>query len=672
MPKFIAKAAQTWSREKAAALVLGTLFVLLGAAYFSRSSFPADEARWELLQVFAPALALFYLAAALLKREKIDFRLSSFQLGILLLFAWSAISGSWAINRVSFPVSLLDMSSMLIVLLFFSVALRDHEQGLPFFFMALFSTLVASVGVLQYFGLDGDLFFQYVKPASFFVNKNYASPIVAASLPLLGLVLLSGPPLRRRLPLLAVYYLNFTYLLVSGTKSSWLAYFAAMAIFASVAFNVEAYRKHFPKDFLLKTLTLIASTVFLVLVQAYLHNHGPFPVMTRDLLPQIWTILLLTAFTAVSPLLTAGLIYLWRRIAALHRLLPHLMLLFLGGGATICFLLQLPTILAQVSASLSLGAATSDMLSSWSARIPLWLNSLVIIRDHPLQGVGLGGFESAYPLYHKAAMNDIAYSDRLWIGGTHNDPLQLLTELGLVGLALAAFCFFMISRYFHTMMKGAAPATAILLTGCYVGGVALLLESLFSPVLHQASCLLLLAFFIGTIHSLHYAGPFLPERFSWRREVPAGKRLLYLAPLAVFFFLMLSISAPWAVRRYQGFVSHKEAMLYFSSRMDEKCYEKLREANNYWPYSNIITSETMSAAYFQLQHNFSGENLRQTREYNQRALLALPYHYNPNLVRIALLKYPPNNRSEIGKYAPLLLKVTPDENLVEAQVEINS
>lgn len=69
----------------------------------------------------------------------------------------------------------------------------------------------------------------------------------------------------------------------------------------------------------------------------------------------------------------------------------------------------------------------------------IWLNTLSIIRDHPLFGAGLGSFDYTLPR-----------ADHLWLirgsflenptdfmGAAHNEYLQLWAELGLVGIALA-------------------------------------------------------------------------------------------------------------------------------------------------------------------------------------------------------------------------------------------
>jgi len=674
MPKLIARFATSWSEAKTSSLLLGSLLVLLNATYFGKMTFPVDEAKWLLLQVLAPALALFYVVAAMLRPEKIAIKITSFQIGILLLFAWAAISGGWALNQVTFPASLLDMSSLVIVLLFFSVALHAPDQRLSVFFLLLFSAMVAGVGILQYFGLDGDLFHQYARPASFFVNKNYASPIIAATLPLLGLTMLAAPPGRKRLLLLAVFQLNFTYLLISVTKSSWLAYFGSMAVFAAAAFNTATLRKHFDNHFLVKNLALIASGIGFSLALSCVHDHGPFPPMRREFLPQVPTMLSLAGVTAISPLLTAGLIKLWRRAAAQHRFLPLAgLLVIVLAGVTTCSLSRPAPILEQINALMTAKSTymSKTMTESWTSRLPVWLNSLAMVRDQPIQGVGLGSFEAAYPLYHNAMVNDIQYTQHLWIGGSHNDPLQMLAELGLIGFTLAALCLVMLSRYFLKLIKTAAPANALLLTGCYLGGLALALESLFNPVLHQPSTLLLLAFFIGIIHAALYRDEQPARFFIFRREIAARQRFLCLAPLAIFFFLMLSISTPWAVRRYQAFVRHKEAVGYLNANQEDACYAKLREAVSQWPYSSTLLSETAAESYLYLHRHFTAETLQQAQAYNRQALRALPYHYNTNRIRIALLKDVPNGRSEIANYAPLLLKVAPNDKLAEAQREIN-
>lgn len=60
-------------------------------------------------------------------------------------------------------------------------------------------------------------------------------------------------------------------------------------------------------------------------------------------------------------------------------------------------------------------------------RTEYWRGALQMIQDHPLTGVGLGAFQTAYPAYGRSSVKN----ERL--EHTHNDYLQLLTDAGLVG-----------------------------------------------------------------------------------------------------------------------------------------------------------------------------------------------------------------------------------------------
>jgi O-antigen ligase len=64
------------------------------------------------------------------------------------------------------------------------------------------------------------------------------------------------------------------------------------------------------------------------------------------------------------------------------------------------------------------------------SRVDLWVDMLPMVPDFPVFGVGLNAFSSAYPLYQTIWLTD-------WIGEAHNDYLQVLLDLGVVGALLA-------------------------------------------------------------------------------------------------------------------------------------------------------------------------------------------------------------------------------------------
>ena len=71
-------------------------------------------------------------------------------------------------------------------------------------------------------------------------------------------------------------------------------------------------------------------------------------------------------------------------------------------------------------------AATEEI--SADTRVQVWEDTLKLIEDYPLAGVGLGGYTAAIHRYQTAAPTQT-------IGMAHNDYLQLAAELGLPGFA---------------------------------------------------------------------------------------------------------------------------------------------------------------------------------------------------------------------------------------------
>ncbi len=74
-------------------------------------------------------------------------------------------------------------------------------------------------------------------------------------------------------------------------------------------------------------------------------------------------------------------------------------------------------------------------ISSSGLRMDYWTNSLHIIHDHPLLGVGTGGFEKAYA--GKIQGTNMAPSNN-----PHNQFLLITVQLGVVGLGLLLLLFF--------------------------------------------------------------------------------------------------------------------------------------------------------------------------------------------------------------------------------------
>lgn len=106
------------------------------------------------------------------------------------------------------------------------------------------------------------------------------------------------------------------------------------------------------------------------------------------------------------------------------------------------------------------------------ARYELWLNTLAMWWDAPFFGVGVGGFDAAYHLvrdFHTRFLGayTILASPADYAGAAHNEFLQILAELGLVGFALC-LGWFACSIKLH---RGRPETWALLALGvmCLIG-----------------------------------------------------------------------------------------------------------------------------------------------------------------------------------------------------------
>ena len=128
-------------------------------------------------------------------------------------------------------------------------------------------------------------------------------------------------------------------------------------------------------------------------------------------------------------------------------------------------------------------------------RTLVWKDVLLIIKDFPLFGTGLGTFGYIYPLYKVSILKPIVYVY------SHNDYLQILAETGLVGFlslmfALALFVFSSI-RSLVRLSTEQHYLRFFLLLGALTGIFSILIHSFVDFNLQIPSNGLYFAFLIG-------------------------------------------------------------------------------------------------------------------------------------------------------------------------------
>lgn len=112
---------------------------------------------------------------------------------------------------------------------------------------------------------------------------------------------------------------------------------------------------------------------------------------------------------------------------------------------------------------------TTDLATD---RRGVWGDTLAMFGAHPVLGIGLGAFETVYPIYGRA-------DGSFLIQFAHNDYLQVLADGGVVGGALAVWFIISVFRSFAGGLKSRDPWVSGFALGAGSGIFAILVHSLF-------------------------------------------------------------------------------------------------------------------------------------------------------------------------------------------------
>lgn len=117
----------------------------------------------------------------------------------------------------------------------------------------------------------------------------------------------------------------------------------------------------------------------------------------------------------------------------------------------------------------------------YSVRGEIWENTWTMIRHNPLIGVGLGAYETAYPIYAREnGMQGVTAE-------AHNDYLQILADAGVIGGILVVWFIWALFRAIARGVRSPDPLMAAIAIGGGAGLFGLLVHSLFDFNLHLPS-----------------------------------------------------------------------------------------------------------------------------------------------------------------------------------------
>ncbi len=319
--------------------------------------------------------------------------------------------------------------------------------------------LVATIGVLQTALWNGKILWFYVphdwsgpltsfvpRASGPFVNPDHFADYLAMILPLTVSAALFGVPLRRpgsfggfQILCGASAVIAISAIVLSLSRAAWAGVLVGLAFFAGSLW----FGRH-------KTEAAIDTP----------HVFGGSRRSAR------------APVSAAPPLLRTAAI-----VAVFSSLLVGVLLLIGARGRTQAD--------ARVEQTLAGGI---DMLGRWG----IWKDGVKMVRDFPLFGVGLGSWPEIFPRYQSPP-----WSPYLFVREAHNDYLEVVSELGVIGAAFAVFLFCRLARKLAEGARAMPLQQLVVFAAIAAGVVTVAFHEIFDFSLQMPANALLFVVLLG-------------------------------------------------------------------------------------------------------------------------------------------------------------------------------
>ncbi|RLA63465.1 MAG: hypothetical protein DRQ88_08950 [Epsilonproteobacteria bacterium] len=294
--------------------------------------------------------------------------------------------------------------------------------------------------------------------------------------------------------------------------------------------------------------------------------------------------------------------------------------------------------------------ATTDFKSA-NPRISYYANSLYMLKDHPLGGIGIGNWYATYPLYHDKVLKDKLFNDKVKVSRLHNDFLEILVTTGLVGGALFLTFLFFTFKDALVLLKKPEVENKNLLIFMTLGMAGFLVFGNFSFPMQVFVPMIVLLTYSGVISStwareqnVERENYLLPKKIlsfsvfvlvmvmgyrflysthnyfngkAFDGKIKRGKKARYGRKLIKYG----EISTQLNPYNWRGALLLSKGYHYLNN--DQKAHETLKNALKYNPYNNTILNNVGI-------YSLKAGKLEETIEYWERAQLN---HSDPNYVQ---------------------------------------
>jgi O-antigen ligase/tetratricopeptide (TPR) repeat protein len=177
-------------------------------------------------------------------------------------------------------------------------------------------------------------------------------------------------------------------------------------------------------------------------------------------------------------------------------------------------------------------------LEGGSARIPAWKNTIEMIKDHPIAGVGIGQWQEYYPLYYDASAPDVIFGDKTRLTKAHNEYLEMFANVGLIGFLPLLWVFISVFKSTWNNLKGNDDRGRVLAIS--LGMVGFTVVAFFSfPIWAYVSAFILFIFIALLVN--------MTSTVEKKHIVPINKKyyLIFSSVVLLIFSLVFFYSYQW-------------------------------------------------------------------------------------------------------------------------------
>jgi O-antigen ligase len=289
---------------------------------------------------------------------------------VLLFLLWMLVTVFFAINPRLATGQFLEFAARISIFLFIFLYYQKFSLLKLSIWASWGITLVSLLGILQYFGMAPDIIKQLAAPAATFVNKNYAAHYLGLIFPF---------------TLISFFLLKKTFHIILSGISVW-------AVLTYIVYTQT------------RGLWVALSGAFLyIIIVLYLFYKKRLKEKRKNIISGI-----ISRFS------------LKKKVLSIVILMAIIMAFIPGKIHKKSFISRLQSI-------------SKPQGDSSKNRLAVWQNSLEIIKDHPIMGVGPRGFQLIYPAYNNRKIVTPEFTLDSQHREAHNDYLQFISEMGILG-----------------------------------------------------------------------------------------------------------------------------------------------------------------------------------------------------------------------------------------------